>query len=259
MTALRGEPGRPLLDNLPHPMEGLHVVFEGGAAKQPDLRHIGWTQPGLATLSLDGFDHRGFLATDIGAGATPKINRRNLAGRIFLKLSDLTLQDRPATVILIAEVNINRVYADRPCRNQRAFEKTVWVTLQVVPVLEGARLAHVDVNRHQPRSRFGRNQFPFATCREACTTKAAQARVFHERDDIGGLPLSCDTGCGESITARRAIGGVRSMARSDGRVDARVSHSAGVHGSRYELDSCLRNRILTDHRHRCSFAAPYTR
>src|SRR6202042_2067553 len=141
--ALSGEPSRSLLDNLSHPMEGLHVVFQRGPAKQPDLRHIGWTQPGLATLSLDGFDHRGFLTTDIGAGAAPQINRRNSAGRIFLKLSDLTFQDRSATVILIAEVNINRVDAGRPGRDQRALEKTVWVTLQVVPILECARLALV--------------------------------------------------------------------------------------------------------------------
>src|ERR1700733_6354319 len=146
------------------------------------------------------------------------------------------LKYRPATVILISQVNINSIDARRPCRNQRAFQKTVWVTLQVVPILECARLALVDVNRHQARSRLGRYQLPFTACRKASSAKAAQSGIFHERNNIRRLPLARDTSCGESISARRAIVGVRNVARSDGRVCARVSDTPGFHGILYPLD-----------------------
>ncbi len=53
------------------------------------------------------------------------------------------------------------------------------VALQIVPVLEGARLAFVDVHRHQPRRGFGAHDAPLAACREACAAQATQAAVLH--------------------------------------------------------------------------------
>src|SRR3984893_10259111 len=69
-----GEPGSALLDDVAHPVERLHGLLEGRAAEQPDLRDIRRTMARQAALALDRFDHRGFFAADIGAGAAAQIN-----------------------------------------------------------------------------------------------------------------------------------------------------------------------------------------
>ena len=92
----------------------------------------------------------------------PAPRRRWIAGmrvrRIRLQRRDLALEDRAAAVILVAQVDVDRVDADRPRRDQRAFEKAVRIALEVVAVLERARLALVDVDRQQARRRLGRHQ-----------------------------------------------------------------------------------------------------
>ena len=56
-----------------------------GTVEQPDLRDVGRTQPRLAALALDRFDHRGLFAADVGAGAAPQMELGNRAGRVGLE------------------------------------------------------------------------------------------------------------------------------------------------------------------------------
>ena len=53
------------------------------------------------------------------------------------------------------------------------------IALQIRSVFEGARLAFVDVHRHQARSRLRTHDAPLASGRKSCATQAAQTRRFH--------------------------------------------------------------------------------
>ena len=68
----------------------------------------------------------------------------------------------------------------------------MWIALEIVAVLEGARLTFVDIYRHQARRGFPANNAPFATGREPRATKAAQARVLHLGDRCLNIALACD-------------------------------------------------------------------
>ena len=116
----------------------------------------------------------------------------NRARRVGLKSGELALEDGAAAVILVAQVDVDGVDADRPGRDDRAFEKPVRIALEVVAILERARLAFVDVDRHQARRRFGGHELPLAAGGEAGAAKAAQPGVFHQRDDVGLLTLAAE-------------------------------------------------------------------
>ena len=87
------------------------------------------------------------------------------------------------------------------------------VALQVVAVLEGARLALVDVDRHQTRRGPGRHRLPLAARRKAGAAEAAQARVFHRRDDFVPRSRAVDAGSRQFISALLPIGGIVDVAR----------------------------------------------
>src|SRR5215469_14271787 len=76
VASLLGEPFRALLDDVAPPIERFDVVDQGRPAEEADLRRkrrlVAW-QPALA---LDAFEHRRFLAADIGAGAAPQMQLR---------------------------------------------------------------------------------------------------------------------------------------------------------------------------------------
>src|SRR5207249_402899 len=84
-------------------------------------------------------------------------------------------QDRAAARILVAQIDIDRLDAHRPGGDQHAFEETVRIALEVIAILEGARLAFVDIDRHEPRRRFRAHDAPFAPRGKACATQAAQS------------------------------------------------------------------------------------
>ena len=180
---------RRLLDDVAHPMERFHVVLERRPPEEADLRDVRRAQPRLAAFALDRLDHRGLFAADVGAGAAAKMNRRQRARRIRLQRRDLALENRAAAVILVAQVDVDLGDAHRPRGDERAFEEAVRIALEVVAVLERARLALVDVDRHQSRRRLGRHELPLAAGREAGAAQAAQPRVRQQRDDIGAPPF----------------------------------------------------------------------
>src|SRR6185503_19122538 len=114
VAALAGKPSGAFFEDVAHPVQRLHIVLERGPAEQADLRDVGRAQTWLAALALYGFDHRRLFAANVGAGASSKMDRRNRIGRIRLKRRDLTFENRPAAVILVAQVNVNRFDSDCP-------------------------------------------------------------------------------------------------------------------------------------------------
>ncbi len=184
VAAVAGEPLGPVLEDGAHPVQRLHVVLERGPAEEADLGDVGRPQARLAALALDRLDHRRLFAADVGAGAAPKVNRRQRARRVGLQRRDLLLEDRAAAVVLVAQIDVDRLDADRPGGDQRAFEKAVRIAFEVVAVLERARLALVDVDRHQARRGLGRHELPLAAGGKAGAAETAQARVLHHRDDV---------------------------------------------------------------------------
>jgi hypothetical protein len=129
----------------------------------------------LATLSLDRLHHRGLLAADVSTGAAPLMEFRNGARRIGLKRGELALQDRAAAVILVAEIDVNGVDADRPRGDDRAFEESMRIALEIIAILEGARLSLVDVDSQQARGRFAGHDPPLPSGWKAGAAQAAKA------------------------------------------------------------------------------------
>src|SRR4029079_1472940 len=131
-------------------------------------------QPGLAALAFDRFDHGGLFAADVGASSAAEGECRNRARRSVVKRRQLPRQNRAAAVVLVSQVDIDVVDANRPGGDDGAFKKAMRVALEVIAVFERARLAFVDVNRHQPGSRFGGDDPPLAPGGKAGATKTAK-------------------------------------------------------------------------------------
>src|ERR1700736_1430068 len=69
-----------------------------------------------------------------------------------LELGYLGEQDVAALGIFVAQVEIDVGSLDRPGADQHALEHAMRIGLEIVAVLEGAGLALVGVDRHQPRA-----------------------------------------------------------------------------------------------------------
>src|SRR5262245_12331653 len=121
---------------------------------------------------------------------------RQRARRIGLQRSELALENRAASVIFVAQIDVDRIDADGPRCDDRAFKKTMWIAFEVVPILERARLTFVDVDGHQARRGFRGDDLPLAAGGEAGATKTAQPRVLHDADYVSGIALTADARCG---------------------------------------------------------------
>src|SRR5437867_12315891 len=243
---MSGEPGGPILEDRADPVQRLHVVLERGTAEQPDLCDVRRTQTRLPALTLDRIDHRGLFAADVRARSAAEVEPRNRTWRIALKIGQRPLEDFTAAVILVAQVDVHAFDADGPCRDDRAFEKPVWIALEIVPILERTRLAFVDVDRHQTRSRFGRHDLPFPPGGEACAAEATQARFLHERDDVGRPPRAADARLGQAVSARGPVGGVVDVPRRDRGIRHSMSDGTGSNPRGHRLDRGVWDRVLTD-------------
>ncbi len=106
--------------------------------------------------------------------------RGQLRGRIGLQRGELALEHLAAGVVLVAQVDVDVLDAHGPRGDQHALEEAVRVALEVVAVLERARLALVDVDRHEPRARLGAHDA--STC--APTGKPAPPRPRRPESSI---------------------------------------------------------------------------
>src|SRR6516162_8418045 len=107
VATLRCEPIDPVLDNVAHPEQRLDILFERRAAEQADLRDIRRTMPRQAALTFDRFDHRGFFAADICAGAAAQMDPAVLGEPRLLRLGDLLRKQKLHFGIFIADVDIS--------------------------------------------------------------------------------------------------------------------------------------------------------
>jgi hypothetical protein len=173
-----------VLDDVAHPEQGLDVVDERRAAEEADLARERGLVARQAALALDRFEHRGFLAADIGARAAAQMDLGVAREPRFLQLGDLAQQDLAHLRVLVAQVDVDRLRLDRERADQHALEETVRVLLEIVPVLEGAGLALVGVDRHEARCGLGAHEAPLAACREAGAAEAAQVRILQRLDNV---------------------------------------------------------------------------
>src|SRR5581483_3867173 len=122
------------------------------------------------------------LAADIGTGAAAQMDLGMRGKARRLKRGDLALENEAALGIFVAQVEVDRLGLDRPGGDQHPFEKAVRILLKVVAVLEGAGLALVAVDRHQPRRRLLADKAPLAPGREPGPAEPAQPRTFKRGD-----------------------------------------------------------------------------
>ncbi len=79
------------------------------------------------------------------------------------------------------------------------------IALEIPAVLEGARLAFVDVDCHHARRRLGGHQAPFTPGGEARAAEAAQARVLHDLGQRLALVLAGEAVADQLVAAVLAI------------------------------------------------------
>ena len=207
VAAVRREPVAAALEDLSHPEERLDVVHQRRAAEQPALGDIRRAQPRHAAPALDRFDHRRLLAADIGAGAAAQLDRRQRQRCGALQGVDLGGEHRAQPVVLVAQVDPDRVDAGGPGRDQHAFEEAVRVALQAPAVLEGAGLALVGVDRHQPRRRLRAHDAPLARGRESGATEPAQPGAVQLGDQVVDIAPALGTVARQRIAAGGEVGG----------------------------------------------------
>src|SRR6516165_9079211 len=115
-------PLRAFLDDVAHPVERLDVLLERRAAEQTDLRHVRRAMAGQAALALDRFDHRGFFAADVSAGAAAQMHARVLGEPGALDLRELVREHEPHLGIFVADVDVDVRRLDHPGCDQHAFD-----------------------------------------------------------------------------------------------------------------------------------------
>ena len=93
------------------------------------------------------------------------------------QLGDFALEDFARGRVFVADVDVDVGRLDDMRADQRAFEEAVRVAVEIEAVLEGAGLALVAVDGHQPRPGFAEHRAPFAPGRETGAAEPAQAGI----------------------------------------------------------------------------------
>ena len=99
-----------------------------------------------------------------------------------LDCGNLALEDRAALRIFIAKVDVDLLRLDDPRSDQDALDHAVRIGFDKIAVLEGAGLALVGIDRHQPGCGLLEHQTPFAAGRKSRPAEAAQAGMFENFD-----------------------------------------------------------------------------
>ena len=202
---MRREPLRALLDDVANPEQRLDVLHQRRPAEHADLRDVRRAMPRQPALALDRFDHRGFFAADVGAGAAPQMHFRVRRETRRFRLRDLVEQHQAQFGIFVAQIEEDFLRLDHPGGEQHAFDETMRIEAEIVAILERAGLALVAVHRHQPRSGLGAHQRPFAPGRKARAAEPAQARIAHRRDDFLACALAVEAILQQTVAFFEAI------------------------------------------------------
>ena len=240
VAAKATEPLRALFHNVAHPVQGLEIVLQRGAAKQAYLGNIGWAHAWLTTFALDAFDHGGLFAADVGTCPTAQFNRGQRARRVGLQQGQLRFQNGTAAMVLVTQIHIAGVNTHHLRGNQQALQKTVGIALKVGAVLEGAGLAFVNVDGHQAWRGLVAHDAPFATGRKTGPAQATQARGLHGLNNLLGVVLAINQRGGQGVAAMGAVGVISG-------IGGRCFHRAWQRRNRllgkricYKISSCLR-------------------
>src|SRR5690606_19883567 len=253
MRAVRGEPVGTLDDDVAHPVQGFHVVLERRTPEQADLGDVRRAQARHAALAFDRLDHRRLFAADVGTRAATQVDLGHVRyRRLGFELLDLGRRSSDLAMVLVAQVNVDFLDADRPGRDQRALAESVRIALEVVAVLEGAGLALVDVDRHQARAVEALDDAPLAPGREARATETAQARVFHDLEH--GLDIAQT-----AVALLHQLVAIALLVGLEVDVLLRVMPDFLFLDQRGDLvDGGVGHRILVHDGHRRLLAAPHT-
>jgi hypothetical protein len=186
-----------------------------GPTEQAHLRDVGRAQPRHAALALERFDQRALLAADVGAGSAAQHDRRHRGHRRAGGALDLGGERRAQAVVLVAQVDPARRGPHRPGRHQHAFQEAVRVAFEPVAILEGARLALVDVDHQQPRRRLGGHDAPLAPGRETRAAQSPQVGRFERRHDLlaRGAALGLARGVGRVQRREQRVAALGAVAR----------------------------------------------
>ena len=160
-------------------------------------------QPALA---LDGLDHRGLLAADVGAGATAQVQRGMDVESGRPELRHLAEQDLADERVLVAEVDVDAFRLHRPRGDEDAFEEPVRVGFEVEAVLERAGLALVRVDRHQPGAFVAAHDAPLAAGGESGAAQTPQPRRVELRGNVLERVLARETGAQQRVAAVALVG-----------------------------------------------------
>ena len=189
--------------------------------------------PRQAALALDRFQHRRFLAADIGAGAAAQVNLAALGEARFVEERDLLQQDVAALRVFVAQVDVDVGRVHRPGADQHAFEHAVRIGFEIDAILEGAGLALVGVDRHQSRRLLGSHQAPFAAGGKSGAAQAAQSRILERLQHLLERLLARKAGFEKLVAAGGSIGleaGIaRRVADGDDRGVVAATHAGRAH------------------------------
>ena len=250
MAAVRSEPGAALLEQLANPVQRLEVVLQRRPPEQPHLRDVRRAKARQAALAFDRFDHRRLFAADVRPGAAAQEDLgKGRNRRVGLQRRDLRGEGLAAAVVLVAQVDVDAIDADRPGRDQHALEKAMRIGFEQNAILERSRLAFVDVDGHQPRRGLGADDAPLAPGREARAAEAAQARLLERRDHRLDVALAGEAGLQQRVAALAAV------ARVVDEGFAGVARRPGVDGGDDAFAAGARDRVLADDRRRRLLAA----
>src|SRR6267143_424003 len=243
------EPGRTLLDDLAHPVHRLQVVLERGTVEEADLRDVRRAQARHAALALDRLDHRRLFAADVRPGAAAHVNRRQRARRAVFQPQQFLFQNRTAASIFVPEVDVDLAHARAPGGDQHALEKAVRIALEVPAVLEGSRLALVDVHRHETRLGLRGDDAPLAPRWKAGAAQAAQTGVFHDLGDLFAGAFAGETVGDQLVAAVLLVLRVVEVFR------LAAGELLCFDGGPYRLDGGVPDGVLSHYHAGCDFAA----
>ena len=186
VPALVVEPVGTVGEDVADPVQSLDIVDQCRASEDADLGNIRRTVAGEAALALDGFDHRRFFTADIGAGPAAQLDLYMIGKPGGANLVQLLTKQGDDFGVFVAHIDEAGLDIDDMRRDQDALDHAMRVRREIQPVLEGAGLALVTIDGHQPRSGLAADDAPFAPGREAGAAEAAQRGVIKRGQHIIG-------------------------------------------------------------------------
>ena len=188
-----------------HPVEGFHVVDQGGPPEKSRLGGVGRPVSRQAPLSLYALQHAAFLAADIGAGAAPQMDP-DAFGEAFLRHRfDFPLEQRMDMGILVPQIDINVLGFDDRGGKQGAVQDLVGRRLEAEPVLERPGFSFVGIDRQHPRLGRSLQETPFPRRRKSGSSHSPEIRRLEFADQVGTAEPAIPELLQRPITAGRPI------------------------------------------------------